>query len=407
MSSWLCCAEEAATIVAASAQAEVVELRAQVAELKRRLAQNSRNSSRPPSSDGLAKPPVQRRRPSGASPAASRVIRAGAWRWSRRPTRSSITSRRCARAVARVSRASRRPGISSARCSSCRRSGCARSSTVRTRGGVGVGMRRRRRSRPRSPRRRSTGRACGARDLPRRYEHLPYTRAARLSSEDGAPVSTGTLGAFVAAARRILERSWTRCTPRSSPRRSRTSTRPAPARRESCAGCSPRAPNRPRATRLHDKRGSRARPRRRAPELQRGRVTTISSPTQITFVTPSGSVHHLANARRDRPAHDDAQQAWRCRWTICAPCSSCPRRTGTGGDRTDADERQASTATATSRSSRSAPPSPPSTSTGTRGVRRQTPPDCSAARHLPKRRPPVRQRLPRRSTTTSPSATSA
>jgi transposase len=48
---------------------EVVELGAEVADLKRRLAQNSRNSSRPPSSDGLAKPaPKSLRRPSGRKP---------------------------------------------------------------------------------------------------------------------------------------------------------------------------------------------------------------------------------------------------------------------------------------------------------------------------------------------------
>ena len=55
----------------------IVELRerivaqdAEIAELKRRLAQNSRNSSRPPSSDGLSKPPVKKslRRPSGRKP---------------------------------------------------------------------------------------------------------------------------------------------------------------------------------------------------------------------------------------------------------------------------------------------------------------------------------------------------
>jgi transposase len=50
-------------------RAEVAELKAEVADLKRRLAQNSRNSSRPPSSDGLSKPaPKSLRRPSGRKP---------------------------------------------------------------------------------------------------------------------------------------------------------------------------------------------------------------------------------------------------------------------------------------------------------------------------------------------------
>jgi transposase len=59
--------EQAATIE--RLQVEVGELRAEVVELKRRLAANSRNSSRPPSSDGLAKPaPRSLRRASGRKP---------------------------------------------------------------------------------------------------------------------------------------------------------------------------------------------------------------------------------------------------------------------------------------------------------------------------------------------------
>jgi len=60
--------EQAATI--RRLEDEVAELKAEVADLRRRLAQNSRNSSRPPSSDGLSKAPVKKslRRPSGRKP---------------------------------------------------------------------------------------------------------------------------------------------------------------------------------------------------------------------------------------------------------------------------------------------------------------------------------------------------
>jgi transposase len=57
-------------VLVASQAALIAELRVEVAELKRRLAANSRNSSRPPSSDGLAKPPAPKslRDPSGRKP---------------------------------------------------------------------------------------------------------------------------------------------------------------------------------------------------------------------------------------------------------------------------------------------------------------------------------------------------
>jgi transposase len=49
------------------ARAEIAELKAENAELKRRLGMNSKNSSKPPSSDGLAKP-TSLRKPSGRGP---------------------------------------------------------------------------------------------------------------------------------------------------------------------------------------------------------------------------------------------------------------------------------------------------------------------------------------------------
>ena len=48
--------------------AQVAALTAKVAELEGRLAQNSRNSSKPPSSDGLNKPKPQSLRQAGQKP---------------------------------------------------------------------------------------------------------------------------------------------------------------------------------------------------------------------------------------------------------------------------------------------------------------------------------------------------
>jgi transposase len=67
--------EELEALVASQAalieelQRQVAELRAEAAELRGRLGQNSRNSSKPPSSDGYEKPsPKSLRRPSGRKP---------------------------------------------------------------------------------------------------------------------------------------------------------------------------------------------------------------------------------------------------------------------------------------------------------------------------------------------------
>ena len=53
------------TALIASLQRELEALRAENGELRRRLGLDSSTSSKPPSSDGLRKPPVSLREPSG------------------------------------------------------------------------------------------------------------------------------------------------------------------------------------------------------------------------------------------------------------------------------------------------------------------------------------------------------
>jgi transposase len=61
---------EALVALIAAQAAEIAALRAHIAELERRLGLNSSNSGKPPSSDGLKKPPrvASLREPSGKKP---------------------------------------------------------------------------------------------------------------------------------------------------------------------------------------------------------------------------------------------------------------------------------------------------------------------------------------------------
>ena len=178
----------------------VVELDAEVAELKRRLAQNSRNSSRPPSSDGLSKPPPKSlRRPSGRKPGGQEGHPGG--RLEAVAVADEVIDhvpRLCecchgdlsdggnvghlARQVFDLPEIRLR---SSEHRAHTRRCGCGHVTTAGFPDGVSAPTQY-------GPRVRALGLYLVA------YQHLPYARAARLMSDWlGAPVSTGTLAAFM------------------------------------------------------------------------------------------------------------------------------------------------------------------------------------------------------------------
>ena len=178
----------------------VVELDAELAELRRRLAQNSRNSSRPPSSDGLSKPPPKSlRRPSGRKRGGQQGHRGGHLETAAVPDEIiDHVPRVCegchgdlcdgqdvghlARQVFDLPEIRLR---SSEHRAHTRRCGCGYETTAGFPDGVGAPT-------LYGPRVRALGLYLVG------YQHLPYVRAARLMSDWlGAPVSTGTLAAFM------------------------------------------------------------------------------------------------------------------------------------------------------------------------------------------------------------------
>lgn len=183
-------------------QAAVIEeLRSEVSELKRRLAQNSRNSSRPPSSDGLSKPPPKSlRRPSGRKPGGQEGHRGGHLEKVAVPDEivDHVPSV-CAGCEADLSDAQAvgyqarqvfdLPEIrlrSREHRAHTRRCACGHETTAVFPAAVSAPTQY-------GPRVRALGLYLVG------YQHLPYVRAARLMSDWlGAPVSTGTLVAFIA-----------------------------------------------------------------------------------------------------------------------------------------------------------------------------------------------------------------
>ena len=190
--------EQAALIEQLRGRVEALD--AEVGELRRRLAQNSRNSSRPPSSDGLSKPPPKSlRRPSGRKRGGQQGHPGGHLETVAVPDEIvDHVPRLCegcngdlcdgedvghlARQVFDLPEIGLR---SSEHRAHTRRCGCGHETTAGFPDGVGAPTQY-------GPRLRALGLYLVG------YQHLPYARAARLMSDWlGAPVSTGTLAAFM------------------------------------------------------------------------------------------------------------------------------------------------------------------------------------------------------------------
>ncbi len=178
----------------------IEELRGEVVELKRRLAANSRNSSRPPSSDGLSKPPPQSlRRPSGRKPGGQEGHQGGHLAKVAVPDEivdyvpsvcvgcqadlgDGVDVGHLARQVFDLPEIALR---SSEHRAHTRRCGCGRETTATFPAAVCAPTQY-------GPRVRALGLYLVS------YQHLPYVRAARLLSDWlGAPISTGTLASFM------------------------------------------------------------------------------------------------------------------------------------------------------------------------------------------------------------------
>lgn len=189
-------------------RAEVGGLKAEVGDLKRRLAGNSRNSSRPPSSDGLAKPaPKSLRRPSGRKPGGQEGHQGG--HLAKVAVVDEVVDHLpsvCAgcqgdlRDAENVGHLARQvfdlPEIRLRVCehrAQRRRCACGHETTSAFPAAVSAPAQY-------GPRVRALGLYLVA------YQHLPYARAAQLLGDwVGAPVSTGTLAAFMAQGAQDLQ----------------------------------------------------------------------------------------------------------------------------------------------------------------------------------------------------------